>query len=156
MSRTPPRWGYGGKEWGREGRLNNERRGNWSCDHKSNERPKKTHGEWTSDRQKDRHTHRHGDSMTDPAQRADSVKIGQECCTFFILAALANIYWALILPYGRTLPCCTALILYIYTSLLIYYFTTLLYYFFYLSAYKIHFCTVFIYVYSRGVERGCC
>ena len=28
-----------------------------------------------TDRQNDKHTHGHGDSMTDPAQRAESVKI---------------------------------------------------------------------------------
>ena len=35
----------------------------------------KTHGEWTSDTQTRRQTNRHVDSMNDPAQRAESVKM---------------------------------------------------------------------------------
>ena len=37
--------------------------------------PKKLHPMAQNDRQTDKHTHGHGDSMTDPAQRAESVKI---------------------------------------------------------------------------------
>ena len=50
----------------------------------------------------------------------------------FFVAAPANIYWALILPYGEMLSCSSALVLYIYTALLTYFSTALLYYFFYL------------------------
>ena len=42
--------GVGG-EWGIEGGLTNERTGKWSCDLRAKERPKKMHGEWTSDGQ---------------------------------------------------------------------------------------------------------
>ena len=42
----------------------------WGPSPLCNERPKQRHGEWT-----DRRTDGHADSMTDPAQRAESAKI---------------------------------------------------------------------------------
>ena len=71
---------------GREGGFTNERPGNWSFDLRANERPPiKFHWEGTTfniqhstfNTQSDGHH----DSMTDPAQRAESVKIFGELCT---------------------------------------------------------------------------
>ena len=52
--------------------LTNERPGIWSCDLWANERPRKKLNPMA---QTGKHTDGHGDSMTDPAQRAESVKI---------------------------------------------------------------------------------
>ena len=54
-------------------RGTNERPGIWSCDLWANERPQKKIA-WGGDTQTHKQTHGHRDSMTDPAQRAESVK----------------------------------------------------------------------------------
>ena len=56
--------------------MTNERRGIWSCDLRANERPKKKLHVMA---QTDRQTNGHGDSMTESAQWADSVKRHSHC-----------------------------------------------------------------------------
>ena len=71
---------------------------NWSCDLRDNERPQnKIHQAWTSDKQTNGQTDKHVDSMTDPAQRAESVK---NLVTYKIFTTVKVYGYVVLFQYG--------------------------------------------------------